>query len=508
MITGKKINELDDIIDPTLETVLPAVKIEGSTISDTAGKLTIQDLKTLSQQGVVKNPNIVTDLTSTTINIDNLLPNTIYQYNTLSSLTISNFTTSYELSSIYFKTSNSSFNLTFTNQPVWIDGSQPIFELNKEYILNIKNGIVWVQGIKVDSTISVIDINSFPATLSTNTNYTATISGSATFSLPTPANTSIENTINLLLNATSSTTVDWGVNANSVLTSFSAGKYELRLRYNNNTSNWIGEVLKTENTENPVKLFVPFYKEVSGEIIGAVEDLSANPVTFTPSYTPSYTTRTTPETFNGTKALLMNTNNSYFSVSNNSKLNFGTGDLTVSFWAYFATTNYAMIAALVNTSDFNGYINSKTFLTSSFRADMSDSMFSEGANNWYYITWCRKGSYLYGFVNGCLGVMYNIGSSTNIDLTGMTRCALGNTTGSALQEIVIKNVCDYTAVSGTAIGTKIFDTPTSPYVLSDNSLPDLHDETKQDDLTTIKGFDASKTQTLKNVQGVLTWVDD
>lgn len=32
--------------------------------------------------------------------------------------------------------------------------------------------------------------------------------------------------------------------------------------------------------------------------------------------------------------------------------------------------------------------------------------------------------------------------------------------------------------------------------------------TKQADVTTLTGYDATKTQTLKNVSGVLTWVDD
>ena len=494
MITGKKINELDDIIDPTLETVLPAVKIEGSTISDTAGKLTIQDLKTLSQQGVVKNPNIVTDLTSTTINIDNLLPNTIYQYNTLSSLTISNFTTSYELSSIYFKTSNSSFNLTFTNQPVWIDGSQPIFELNKEYILNIKNGIVWVQGIKVDSTISVIDINSFPATLSTNINYTATISGSATFTLPTPSNTSIENTINILLNVTATTTVDWGVNANSVLTSFAAGKYELRLRYNNNTSNWIGEVLKAEEAPNPVKLYVPFNN--------TAEDLSNNPVSLS-AISPDTTFPTYGDgKFAGTNAILTKQYKGFTVGGDKTKLNLGSGDFTLSFWIKSTASGY---------NDYNHilYSSSSTFITPKQIYYNNNIIFNDTNvsydGEFHYVVYARHNNSLYRFVDGTR--TKKITYSGNIDFSDITRIAAitsswGTDQDAYVQEILLKNTCDYDD------DTTTISVPTSPYVISDNSLADLHDNTKQNDLTTIKGFDASKTQTLKNVQGVLTWVDD
>lgn len=46
--------------------------------------------------------------------------------------------------------------------------------------------------------------------------------------------------------------------------------------------------------------------------------------------------------------------------------------------------------------------------------------------------------------------------------------------------------------------------PTMPFVLSDNKLSDLHDNTKQHDATTIKDFNVSKIQILKNIQSVLT----
>lgn len=45
-ISGKKINELDSIT-PTLQTVLPAVYINGTDVSDTAGRISLQDIKSL-----------------------------------------------------------------------------------------------------------------------------------------------------------------------------------------------------------------------------------------------------------------------------------------------------------------------------------------------------------------------------------------------------------------------------------------------------------------------------
>lgn len=497
MITGKKINELNSIIDPTLETVIPAVKIEGSTISDTAGKLTIQDLKTLSQQGVVKNPNIVTDLTSTTISIDNLLPNTIYQYNTLSSLTISNFIVSYELSSIYFKTSNSSFNLTFTNQPIWIDGSQPTFELNKEYILNIKNGIVWVQGIKVDSAISVIDINSFPATLSTNTNYTATLSGSAAFTLPTPTDTMVENVINILLTVSVNSTVDWGVNANSVLSSFTVGKYEIRLRYNNSTSNWVGEVLKEDEASSSVRLLVRFNGDMSDE--------SANPITLTPSrIVASFPVYAEGQYDTQKLTCTGNSIDNYVTASgdNLSKLNLGTGDFTIMCWLTLSA-GYDHPVRIFYKNDSNqislGYNRIRILIGGNFLLNQGFSGLNMGDTA--YITLTRQNGVLYFFVNGTLVTFQASAEAWN--LSDWTQIFKGSDVKGVghygIQELIVKNTCDYVSD---------FTVPTTPYVLTDSSLADLHDDTKQNDLTTIKGFNASATQTLKNINGVIQWVTD
>lgn len=45
-ISGKKINELDSIA-PTLQTVLPAVYVNGTEVSETAGRISLQDIKSL-----------------------------------------------------------------------------------------------------------------------------------------------------------------------------------------------------------------------------------------------------------------------------------------------------------------------------------------------------------------------------------------------------------------------------------------------------------------------------
>lgn len=325
-------------------------------------------------------------------------------------------------------------------------------------------------------TVNALGTITQTTALDTNTNYTATLNGSATFSLPTPSDTGIENTINLLLNVSSSTTVNWGVNANSVLSSFAAGKYEIHLRYNNSTSNWIGEVLKAEDVPNPVKLYVPFYKNVDGVITGAAEDLSNNPVSLSANNTsdnfPSYTDRTTPEGYYGTKALQMVVNNAFhwFTPSNNlSKLNLGTGDFTIMLWAKASSSGiYWEINAL--RVDSNNYLSIGRFVIGgTIIIDLLNYWSGITDNEWHHFCWTRSGNTWRGFIDGVLKKTAT--SSASVDFSSVARIAylyytFGQTVAE-IQELVVKNTCDYITD---------FTPPTAPYVLADNSLADLHDK--------------------------------
>ena len=51
-LEGKKINELDSISILTEQTVIPAVYISGDTASTTAGKITIEQIKDISQADI------------------------------------------------------------------------------------------------------------------------------------------------------------------------------------------------------------------------------------------------------------------------------------------------------------------------------------------------------------------------------------------------------------------------------------------------------------------------
>lgn len=379
--------------------------------------------------------------------------------------------------------------LNATNAKVFLNGSAVntssdllLDAESKTYIANFYNYsdssgylVMDIKELPYNPVNKVIALSSSTATLATNTNYTATVSGSAAFTLPTPSDTSVENVINILLTVSATTNIDWRVNVNSVLSSFAAGKYEIRLRYNNSTSNWIGEVLKAEDVPNPVKLYVPFYKNVDGVITGAAEDLSNNPVSLSANNTsdnfPSYTDRTTPEGYYGTKALQMVVNNAFhwFTPSNNlSKLNLGTGDFTIMLWAKASSSGiYWEINAL--RVDSNNYLSIGRFVIGGTTIiDLLNYWAGITDNEWHHFCWTRSGNTWRGFIDGVLKKTAT--SSASVDFSSVARIAYlyytFGTISAEIQELIVKNTCDYITD---------FTPPTAPYVLTDNSMADYHD---------------------------------
>lgn len=506
-ITGKKINELESIVNPTLETVLPAVKIEGTTISDTATKITLQDIKTISQEGVVAQPNIQ-NLSGTNITINTLTANTIYQCETISSLTISNFENSYEESVVYFKTNSINFTLTFTIDPTWLNGNQPDLELDKNYILHLQNGIAWIQGSESNTEKEVIDLGEITSEiiLSTNTNYTGTVSGSATFTLSTPTDTTVENIINILLTVSATTNIDWGVNVNSVLSSFEAGKYEIHLRYNNSTANWIGEVLKSQKVPSLTKCYIPF--NGSSHSSDETENISIEPYGFTPAYGSS--DKIEGQTaFDGVSALAIGSN--YFTATDPNLVTKLEGEFTLTGWvrngssvrAFIVIENFSTHSSVSITGGSNGgfslLVNNGSVLYAT--VDCSTKMhyfeLTRDSSNNLRLYW--DGVYKTKVSN----------YATTIDFSNISKMFQGGSgTTMYFQDFVLTHAQGHTSEVIDAETGLTYDVPTAPYVLADNSIEDYHDDTKQNDLTTIKGFNASATQTLKNINGVIQWVTD
>lgn len=139
-IIGKKIDELSESLNITDETVIPSVIIESGVISKTATKISINTLKKNIQSGVQFEQNIVKDLENSDIEISKIVENTVYQYGTLSSLKINDFSKSYKESTIYFNSGETPTVLTFTKKPIWIN-EEPEIEANKSYVISLCNGM-------------------------------------------------------------------------------------------------------------------------------------------------------------------------------------------------------------------------------------------------------------------------------------------------------------------------------------------------------------------------------
>lgn len=206
-LSGKKITELNPISDVTNKTVLPAVYVDDTYTEATATKVTVQQLKNNILNGAVLQPNIITDTESASIELNKILANTIYQYGTLSSLSITTFDTSYQDSYIYFKTSENGFNFSFSTAN-WINLYEPTFKLNTDYIIHLKNGVCVLE--QPENPILNITATSGNIILRTNTVNSMSISGNTTFVLPQTVNNNILNKIILQIKITGTPTIDWG----------------------------------------------------------------------------------------------------------------------------------------------------------------------------------------------------------------------------------------------------------------------------------------------------------
>lgn len=302
------------------------------------------------------------------------------------------------------------------------------------------------------------------ASLQTNNNYTASVSGTAAFTLPTPADTTIANKITLSLNVLANSVINWGANVNTALAEFTPGKYQIRLLWNNTSSAWSAEVLKETEASSPVKLLIRFN--------GSISDESASPLTLTPSRTvtafPVYA-----EGQYGQQKLTCtgDSPDNYVTASGNNlpKLNFGTGDFTIRCWLTLAATYDYPVHIFYKEEDnriscgFNRII-----IKLGGSVVLNQSISGVAAGDTAYITLTRQNGTLYFFVNGSL--VHSQASAEEWDLSGFTQIFKGSGVAGVghygIQELIVKNTCDYVAD---------FTVPSAPFVLADGGVSDCHD---------------------------------
>lgn len=322
------------------------------------------------------------------------------------------------------------------------------------------------------------------ASLQTNNNYTASVSGGASITLPTPADTTIANKITVNLTVLSAANIDWGVNANAALAQFEPGKYEIRLLWNNNSSAWSAEVLKETEASSPVKLLIRFN--------GSISDESASPLTLTPSRTvtafPVYA-----EGQYGQQKLTCtgDSADNYVTASGNNlpKLNLGTGDFTIRCWLTLASI-YRYPVRIFYKDDNNQISvgNDRIHVRFGGALVLNQAISGVAAGDTAYITLTRQNGTLYFFVNG--GLVTSQASAEEWDLSGFTQIFKGSDVAGmghyGIQELIVKNTCDYVAN---------FTVPSAPFVLADSGVSDCHDDTKEDVSNKTSDYTAAGTAT-------------
>ena len=251
-LVGKKIDQLNESLVITDETVIPGVVVQGGVPQSTATKLSIKTIKSDIQKGVLLQPNIVEDLVSTDIELNQAVRNTIYQYGTLSSLKINGFDKSYFKTIIYFKTGENPTNLSFLTEPTWIN-DEPDIKANGEYIITICNGLATIDssndsGGSTEQSLQVIAATGGTVPLKSEGIYSMVLSEATSFVLPTSIDRMLLNQILVQLNITAEVDINWGTtNYFCGAPSTSIGKYNMIWEYDNNMSAWVvGQLEKIE----------------------------------------------------------------------------------------------------------------------------------------------------------------------------------------------------------------------------------------------------------------------
>lgn len=346
--------------------------------------------------------------------------------------------------------------------------------------LNItEDGTLSAAGGSASGDTPVVDLGQISeASFDVNKNYAASVSGTAAFTLPTPTDTTIANKITVNLTVLAASNINWGANANAALAEFTPGKYQIRLLWNNNSSAWTAEVLKETAASSQVKLLVRF----NGDMV----DESASPITLTPSRLdvafPIYT-----EGQYGQKKLVCNQDfvsgiHLIASGDNLSKLNLGTGDFTIKYWIGF--NDYGKYIFKKDDSNYISIKYNSIEIKFNGTTIVSKSGTFAPYNSTGYVAITRNNGILYIFINGTL--VHSQASTEKWDLSGFTRIFDEVRSGNSIQELIVKNTCDYVAD---------FTVPTVPFVLSDSGVSDLHDDKKENVSNKTSDYTAAGTGT-------------
>lgn len=184
---------------------------------------------------------------------------------------------------------------------------------------------------------------------------------------------------------------------------------------------------------------------------GAVfTDSSASPYTLTRTGTP--TTSTVQSKFGGASGLFSGAASQYLNLTDTGKLDFGTGNFCIDFWAYPTAIQNANVLSGNNTNDWQIAMSTGG---SNFYSAQRGVISYVGSpvipiNAWTHVAFQRVSGVQQVWTNGVLGATIAGGQTLNI--SGAFR--IGELFAGYLEEIRVSNVARY---------TKNFFPPTAAY---------------------------------------------
>lgn len=308
------------------------------------------------------------------------------------------------------------------------------------------------------------------ASFEVNKNYAASVSGTAAFALPTPADSTIANKITLSLNVLANSVINWGANVNAALAEFTPGKYQIRLLWNNTSSAWSAEVLKETAAVGDTVVLCHFDGNCSNEAGGAVINqlADANQVTWE-ELTPGF----------GLAAKnAMSSAGALFQFGAHESLVLP-GDFTIEFTVKNPNAGYNS----EYTMDFTDKIVYETLSATSARHGiqchgyaaiafggkfLKSSVADYSNTNKKNVAVVRSGDTLYYYENGSL-VMSGTGwQGVTLDLRGWYMVGMTNSDKAGM-------VIDELRISRSAKYLTNYTPASAPFVLADSGVSDLHD---------------------------------
>ncbi len=334
------------------------------------------------------------------------------------------------------------------------------------------------------------------ASLQTNNNYTASVSGGASITLPTPADTTIANKITVNLTVLSAANINWGANVNAALAEFTPGKYQIRLLWNNTSSEWSAEVLKETAAVGDTVVLCHFDGNCSNEAGGAVINqlADANQVTWE-ELTPGFGLAANDASLPNNAALFQFDDGESLVLDGDFTIEFTVKNLKAGHNAEYTMefTDKLVYQTLSATSERHG-IQCHGYPAIAFGGKFLKSNVYDGSSDKKDVAVVRSGDSLYYYENGSL-IMSGTGwQGVTLDLRGWY--IVGNAGYHAM-------TMDELRISRSAKYLTNYTPATSPFVLTDSGVSDLHDIKMAELYTTISALQNElqilKGQTMKRL---------